>query len=327
MKGALSNNGLRSQAGTIHSDANGSGCGNSVFYGKATDGIIAYAAPKVGAPTTPDPLKPGQITSVAGTLGITSVDSANNVYGTSSLSGSGGQTAAGGRPLVSRSIVDYRYLAGVKSAMNGAQSSVFSSLNAGNAVANGYTEATCSSGNVASIPPLTSADKLFVDCSNTKSMPAINAGTVVFSGAVSPSGDLSLPNATHVYIFGATPALDIGNNTDVPDEHQERSTLPPATARTPRRSNRAVLFIKNGDIKQTAGTLRLCNTTVYMMGGQNDGCVPSYTPATCGRHGPAPTQSPCTSGTGNGQIVTTGGNIDWTAPNQYDQIDRRQRHP
>jgi Flp pilus assembly protein TadG len=319
VKGALSNNGLRSQAGTIHSDANGSACGTSVFYGKATDGIIAYAAPKVGAPTTPDPLKPGQITSVAGTLGITSVDSGNNVYGSSLLSGSGGQTAAGGRPLVSRSIVDYRYLAGVKSAMSGAQSSVFNSLNAGNAVANNYTKVTCSSGNVSSIPALTSADKLFVDCSNTKSMPATNAGTVVFSGAVSPSGILNLPSASHVYVFGATPALDIGNNTEFSMNTQNIDSATGNCTNT-QTSNRAVLFIKNGDIKQTAGTLRLCNTTVYMMGGQNDGCVPAYTPASADDTGPAPTQSPCSSGTGNGQIVTTGGNIDWTAPNQYDQI-------
>jgi hypothetical protein len=320
--GSISANGTRTQPGSIHSDANGSSCGNSVFYGKAADGIVAYAAPKIGAPTTPDPTKPGLISSVAATLGVSSVDSTTNVYGASVLSGASTHGAVIPRPLVSRSIVDSRYLSGVKNAINGAQSSVFGALTSSTYSSLGYQRVTCSGGGVVStLPALTSGDKLFVDCGNTKSIPTVNAGTVAFAGAVSPSADISLPNATHVYIFGATPGLDIGNGTSF-RMNNNTTTLDSVTGncKDGQSTQRAVLFVKSGDVKQTGGLLRLCNTTVYMMGGQNDGCVPSYNPATPDDIGPAPTQSPCTSGQGNGQISTTGGAIDWTAPNQYDEI-------
>ena len=46
VRGALSSNG-RAQPGTIHSDSDGTGCSSSVFDGKASDGIVTYAAPLV----------------------------------------------------------------------------------------------------------------------------------------------------------------------------------------------------------------------------------------------------------------------------------------
>jgi Flp pilus assembly protein TadG len=322
VKGALSQNGLRTQPGTIHSDSDGSGCSDAIFFGKATDGIIAYAAPKVGAPTTADPLRPGQITSVAAVAGVNSVDSATKVYGSTLLSGSGGQTTVSGRPLVSRSIADYRYLSGVRSAISGAQSNIFNFLNSSTATAaNGWSRVTCSgSGVVSTVPTLTSTGKLFVDCGNTKELPATNAGTVVFAGSVSPSATISLPQAHHVYVFGGSPAaIDISNNTQfsINGQNIDSATGKCTTGQT---NQRSVLFVKTGPVKQSAGTLRLCNTTVYMMGGKSDGCLPSYTPASADETGPAPTTVPCAGSAGDGQYTTTGGDIDWTAPNKWDQI-------
>jgi hypothetical protein len=77
--------------------------------------------------------------------------------------------------------------------------------------------------------------------------------------------------------------------------------------------SKGTFFVKTGSLAQSgSGTLRLCRTTAFLLGGQNDGCVPA-TPGT------APTATPCTGTMGTGQFTQTGGNIDWTAPNSLDQ--------
>jgi hypothetical protein len=87
-----------------------------------------------------------------------------------------------------------------------------------------------------------------------------------------------------------------------------------STAVTGSSTNKAVLFVKNGGIKQNGGTLQLCYTTLMLMGGGPTGCLPTT-------NGTAPNATPCPGATmGNGQISQTGGNIDWTAPNQYDRM-------
>ncbi len=56
----------------------------------------------------------------------------------------------------------------------------------------------------------------------------------------------------------------------------------------------------------------MCRTTVFMMGGQADGCVPAAT-------GTAPTSTPCTGPSmGTGQFTQNGGDIDWSAPDKLD---------
>lgn len=317
----------RTQAGTIHSDHSGSGCANQVLYGKASNGIIAYAAPKTTDITQADPTKPGRITSVAGTNGVTPSDDLNNVYGTSVLNGTTGpKTAAAPRSLVSRAPVDGRYIGAVRSAVSSAQSNVFGFLTAANAAANGYSVATCSSGNVSTLPAnLSTTHKLFVDCGTLKSLPSLvglGTTTVVMNGSVNPTGILSLPDADHVYIFGGIPALDIGNTAGF-SMHTNGNTTGTAnglgTCIDGNTSNKAVLFIKNGNLKQNGGFLQLCNTTAYLMGGQADGCVPTYTTYTPDA-APAPSPTPCSSAMGTGQLVQTGGSIDWTAPNKYDEM-------
>jgi Flp pilus assembly protein TadG len=325
--GARSSNG-RTQAGSIHSDSDGQGC-PTLFEGKASDGIVAFAAPNSTNPTVADATKPGQITSVAGSAGMTNVtDLASNVYSSAALNetgaGSAARTAPAGRGLVTRQLVDNRYLAGVTSAVTGAQSGVFGSVTSANAVSNGYKLVTCSgAGVVSALPALTVTDKLFVSCSNTKSIPRIDAGTVVFSGTVTPSADISMPQAHHIYIFGSSSnaiTLSTGGALRVHTDGNLTSASACSTAGTTSATNKAILFIKDGDIKQSgSGVLQMCNTTVIMMGGQANGCLPTVGYATA----PAPMAKPCTPSTGlpvtgSGQLSMNGGLVDWTAPNHYD---------
>jgi hypothetical protein len=329
--GAVSAGG-RTQPGSIHSDSDGSGCSGGIFQGKAGNGVVSYAAPTAGNPSVADSTKPGQITSVAGANGVsigTVRDSAANVYGSSALS----ETAAGtatkaeptGRGLVTRSLVDDRYLGlgpvatGVRSAVNNAQSTVFSTLTAGNAGTNGYKVVNSCNATAASLTALsiTSTSNVFVNCT----APAGYVGTapilgktVVFAGSVKPPNDavgVALPNADHVYVFGdpTKDAISLGNGSKL--SVHTAGNLSGATCSNAQTASKAIMMVRAGDIKQTGGTLQLCNTSVIMMGGQPNGCLPTTS-------GTAPSQTPCGGGTGDGQLSQTGGNVDWTAPNQYD---------
>ena len=334
VKGAVSTGG-KSQPGTIHADADGHACtggsNQNIFLGRSAGGVVAYAAPLVSNPSSPDPAKPGQISSFAGNNGVPVgspivSDGVSNVYGSGALDPSGApaatKTSPAGRDLVTRKPVDDRYLAGVTAAVTGAQSSVFGSVNAGNAGSSpfNYQVVHCSGSGVVSapLPPLTAADKLFVDCtSGLKSIPTVNAGTVVFNGPVKPSTAVSMPNATHVYIFGSSSDAMILNGSSSQFNMHTSGNLDGLghCKTTQSSSDKAVLFVKDGDIKESNNALlQLCYTTVYMMGGQSDGCLPTAGYATA----PAPTLSPCTLGFGTGQLSQTGGDVDWTAPNADD---------
>ena len=267
------------------------------------------------------------ITSVAGYNGrTTAYDSSANVYSSSALSGTGGGTPPTGRQLVTRKPVDDRYLAAVRSAVGNAQAVVFgTSLSAANAMsaAYGYKLATCSNGTV-QLPAggVTLTDKVYVDCPVVKSSPLIAARTVVFNGSIAPGNgeSVSLPNATKVYVYGPNgTALDVGgggsfkmHNTSLDASGYCSSLALP--------SSKAVLFVRNGNVNESnGGSLEMCNTTVIMMGGRADACLP--VPYADIASAPAPSQTPCSGvngGKGNGQFKQTGGNIDWTAPNTLD---------
>ena len=329
--GSVTQSGV-SQPGTIHADSDGQGCSGAVYYGKATDGIIAYAAPLSYAhQDQADPARPGQITSVAQQNGTTSYDSLSKVYGSSQVSGSGGATAPTGRTLVTRKPVDDRYLTAARTAIAGAQSTVFGAspaLTPGNAETTyGYKTATCNAnGTVSLSSPVGAGDSLYVDCPTVKSAPTLLAQTVVFNGTVAPGqgNTISLPNATHVYIFGGGGhALDLTGNGSAFEMHNTAPYLDTSsgTCSNDTTSGKATLFIDSGDLNESnGGTLQMCNTTVFMMGGQPDGCLPA--PYADIASAPAPSQTVCGGGLGNGQIKQTGGNVDWTAPNELaDTLD------
>lgn len=339
VRGSISSDGTKAQPGSIHADSDGTSCSTNVFMGKATDGIVTYAAPLVGNPSQPDPTKPGHITSVAGGNGVsigTVRDAAANVYGSAAIDESGSSVAAktdpSGRGLVTRRLVDERYLGlpsstsptttGVTAAINTANSTVFS-LTATTAPAAGWTVLT---GCTPTIPgTITAASKVYVDCTANGGYKgaSIPAGTVYFAGKVAPTGTLSLPNAHHVYVGGSSSdAIILGNGNTLSVHTAGNLTGSTCSnAFTGSSTNKAIVFVKDGGIKESGGLLQLCNTTMILMGGSGSGCLPTTT-------GTAPTATPCGgSNMGSGQISQTGGGVDWTAPNQYDVMNLPNGEP
>lgn len=326
--GAISNNvPPRSQAGTIHSDSDGQGCANNqnIFTGQSNNGIVAYAAPMIGNTSQPDPTKPGQISAWAvqnGVSGTTVRDSNSRVCGSTGLASSGSCPGVDvlGRVQMYRKIVDGRYLSAVTGAVADASSSISAApgysqlancnpsqadINALNLNSGSFLEVTCPTGN-----------GIFSNSSDV----SIPAGTIVFGGAINPSAKLSLPNATHVYIVGSSSAAlkltggTFSMHTSAPDGTSNLASgkcSPSPTGGT----DKAVLVIANGDVTQSnGGKVQLCYTTLIMMGGRSDACLPSDATSTAP---PNPT-TPCGGGSGTGQLTQTGGDVDWTAPNRYD---------
>lgn len=335
VRGAMSTNGL-TQPGTIHSDSDGEGgctggSNQNVFLGKGSAGIVAYAAPQAINPLMPDPSKPGQITSVAGanSKALNYVrDLLANVYSSAALNeataGSATKTDPIGRNLITRGPVDDRYLAGVRTAI-GQANAVFTTVNPLTAITQGFIKLVgCKPSQLTlNLLNLTAASRLYIDCTTNAGFVGdgtdltINAGTVIFNGAVAPGATLSLPNASKVYINGTgSDSLVLGGAGSKFRMHTSGNT-DPVTGRcsSQRSSSRAVLFVQAGDVKESSSTnlLQLCKTTVFMMGGRTDGCLPTYTDVA-----PAPSGTPCGGGLGTGQFTQNGGDIDWTAPDQYD---------
>jgi hypothetical protein len=341
--GAYSTSSGITQPGTIHADTDGTACtggsNQNIFLGLQNDGIVAYAAPLLGNPSSPDPTKPGMITSVAAANGVATGiirDGLAYVHGSSTLNSAatgGTQYDVAGRQLVTRSLIDQRY--GVGSAtptgvpLAVSQANAVFTAGASGAPA-GWTKFPAS---VNACKPtqaqinaltLTASSKLYVDCTTNSGFQGdgsnaltLNAGTIYFNGVVSPSGSLSLANATKVYIADQASrsdavTLSTGATFGV---NNATSNLNSGLCSSGQKSSKATLFIRTGDFKETGGTLQLCRTTVFMMGGSSTGCLPTTA-------GTAPTSSPCpgiNSGLGTGQFTQTGGNIDWTAPDTLDQ--------
>jgi len=326
--GALSTNGL-SQPGTIHADTDAAGgctggSNSNTYLGTGSNGIVAYAAPTVGSPLVPDPTKPGSITSYAASIGKSGgyiYDSLNNVYGSSALSSGGTKSPVTGRGLITRKPVDDRYKAGVQAAIT----------NANGVFANAATTYTKFPGPVNACKPtqaqvnalaLTSASNLYIDCNGKfvgdNAGLVIPAGRVFFRGWVNPAGSLSMPNADHVYIQNTgsnTDAISLGTGATFQMDNKV-ANLSGGRCSNGQNTNKAIMFIKTGDIKQSGtSSLQMCRTTVIMMGGSTTGCVPTSS------SGPNPAVNPCpgiNGGLGTGQFTQTGGDIDWTAPDQYD---------
>lgn len=320
--------GMVNQPGSIHADTNASDCPSGqyappVFLGKATDGIVAYAAPDLSVP--------GIITSVAGlTFPATTVrDSLINVYGSTLASGSGGQTEPTGRAIVTRKLVDERYLGGVTAAVTGARIGIFdpsTGVTATNAASKGYIRVNDCDPSAALLTGLgvTPLSKVYVDCTGNpgfKGTAPIVAQEVIFNGQIASSANVSVPYAQRVYVFGTgADAIDAStgfsmNTAGNLAANPSYPTGPLNICKSTTNASKAMLFVNDGGIKATGGLLQLCNTTVIMLNGQPNACLP-----TVGTVAP-PTSSPCSSGAGNGRFKIAGtATQDWTAPNQYDDM-------
>lgn len=322
--GAVGSNGI-SSPGTIHADNDGTGCtggsNSNIYIGAQNDAIVAYAAPLISNPTSPDPAKPGYVSSVATANGAaTNVvrDNLNYVYGSSALNSGGTKNEVAGRTIVTRTLADDRYFTGVKAAITGSAAIFGASTPA--SVGFNKTLNNCTP-TQADVSGINSTDKLWITCNaNSGFNPGnltINAQAVYFSGTVNPTGTLSMPNATKVYVANSgnkTNAININASSTSFEMNSAAANLTGGLCDASVSATKSIgtLFIKTGNIMEANGaTLRLCRTTAFMLGGQANGCVPATS-------GTAPTNTPCSGTLGTGQINQTGGNIDWTAPNTLD---------
>ena len=334
VKGAISSSG-RSQPGTIHADTDGSSCsggsGANIFDGRFPAGIVAYAAPLSSSPSTADPTKPGTITSYAASLGKSGSilrDANTNVCGSYALYTAFSSTACNGTKtdvtpggLVTRTAIDNRYLTGINAIVSAA--APIWSLTATNAASYGYTVMGCTD------TPPPAAAKVFVNCATFKEAAtfATSTTTVVFNGVVNPQNGatIALPAATKVYIFGQAggSAISLGGGTGGTfSMHTAGNTTSGVCTNTPTgpdpgglSADKAVVVVKSGQLNESAsGALQLCYTTMVMMGNGANACLTNLPTEEAN----GPTTTPCSTGAGDGQINQQGGNVDWTAPNQYD---------
>lgn len=311
--------GTATTPGSIHADtyaSDGSSCGTSngkqVFQGKQAGGIVAYGSTDGVA---------GMITSVASAAGVAAgivSDGIANVYGTTAAdeNSAGSGTGPVGRSQVTRKPVDERYLSGVRSAVGNPQPTTF---------ARTITSCAPTAAQLvtirASLLTLSGADAVRFDCSGgdrglamgTQADPVIvPAGTVVIDGWVK-GGGLDLSAATSVYVnqkASSGSAIKLGTGNTLCVRAPTCTAAPINQCSTTPTGARSRLFVRTGTLEQSGGLLRLCNTTVYMLGGPSDGCLPSSP-------GTAPTSTPCSGASGDGQLKINGGVTDWTAPSQY----------
>lgn len=336
--GAVGHNGL-TQPGSIHADS-GSCSSGSVYLGRFNPGIVSYAAPVATCPTpttctataTADTSKPGSITSYLASLGTSGTairDSLSNVCGSTAVDNlasppqctpTSSEVSPGGR--VTRRSVDLRYLTGVKSVLSAANTDTsLWGLTAATAPAAGYSVMGCTD-----TPPAVA--KVFVNCATFKANATFDTATrtVIFSGVINPNNTntVSLPAATHVYIFGQVGGHAInlgGGQTSSLKIHTQSNTTSgvcnsSSTGPDPGvDTNKAVVVIKSGDINEgNGGLLQMCYTTMVMMGSGSNACLTNVP----NEETNGPTSTPCSTGAGDGQINQQGGSVDWTAPNQYD---------
>jgi hypothetical protein len=305
--------GTVSQPGTIHADSDGSACrsNETIFAGSIDDGIVAYAKP--------DLTDHGYISSYAARLGVAQTvvaDGLNRVYGSAAANelGAGAATKypVSSLGLITRKLVDDRYLPGLRTQVTSAGSKFTTITSAATATANGYVVLnSCTGNNQAEINALDATKPLYVDCTPYKGTGSIPNRTVFFKGMIGSQATTLMPNATTVYIVGGA-----GDSVDVSGGFQMHHHGASSCPNTPQNES-AKLYVRAGNIKNNNAAFRACNTVVVMLGGQNDACLP-----TAGTVQP-PTATPCSGGTGSGQLKLGGGGsgatvIDWTAPNQYD---------
>jgi hypothetical protein len=301
--GRIEVNGYANLPGIIHvdSDGTGSGCNKPIIDGKNPG-------------TCPDPVTPphtcGGIVAYGSTDG--SKEGIISVSATSNTSDGIPRVFAGPYPgtdpiyrdLVTRSLPDSIYLSGVTQAVQNAQP-FFTAAAAGTAPVT--TPAFTTVGCNPSSP--VSATLVFVKCANfNNAVTFTNATTVIFTGMIT-ANNLRLPKATRVYVVGGTSPAGLANSSGFAMNDGGAGSCPS----TVNPAGRAQLFIENGNFTAAgSSSLVMCNTTLIMMGGRTDACVPTTTPTY--------TSTPCpgvNAGLGNGQLSFSGGaTIDWTAPNQ-----------
>lgn len=294
--GTIDVQGYGDNPGMIHADSDGTGanCNKAVMVGAKAGGIVAHESPNTGAS--------GQLSTVATSNqsdGIPNVYAAPYPPGTNPIS----------RDLVTRKVLDDVYLGGVTQAVSNAQQ-YFDAAVAGAPPNDGntWTQKGCPNNDT------WTAQYVFINCSDlNKNLSLPNAKMVVFSGRVDPD-IITMPVASRVYVYGATTpaAISVGTQFSMNDQGGGCPTT------WDNSKQRAQLIVHTGPLKSNGGLFRACNTTVILMGGSDNGCLPSSSP-TYAQNGQVCPSISAPTGPGTG-LLSLGGNtnIDWTAPDLDD---------
>ena len=310
--------GVNGAAGNIHVDSNGSGSGCSTT-ATIFDVDGNTSAPKIiaGRGTLPDGTGvPGVISSVSMNGGpgaqptFTAVAPAEtcaqvqvtDCTATSPVTGA----APVGRALVGRGVVDARYRTHAIALRNDAISRFAWTVN--DATANGFSNVGC-----APTSPVTAA-RVWINCNGN----AFNASNIQFSSTVTEvvingylnftgSGTLRIDSPTKVFIRGRVGGnargVDIGQNNTLAINHNGAATCEARYAQAP--TARTQVVVGSGSFTQTAGELRMCQSTLFLL--DTTGTPSCPIPIS---DGAAPYSNGC-----SGSITVNGGNVDWTAPN------------
>lgn len=299
-EGRIDVSGADDNPGMIHVDSSGNGsfCNKPVIVGKNPGTCPGALCGGIVAHESVDGSAAGVITT----------------YATSNTSDGNPRVFAGPYPgadpthreRVTRKIVDDVYLAHVKAAVDDA-------ANEFTAAASGVPPSGYVSYNDCSSDGTSNATLVFVTCSNLKKALNLPAATdVIFAGRIS-SPDLRMPKATRVYVAGAAPTAINAGNFAMNDYGTSCSLAADDTNDAGDPIVRARLFVRTGALKVSGSNdFRACNTSIILMGGDDDACLPSLAPYVA-----TYTDTPCPGGsTGNGFIDFGGtGEIEWTAPN------------
>lgn len=297
--GIIDVTGYKTNPGLIHADSDGplnggAGCNKSVLLGSKANGIVAHEAPLTG--------EQGQISTVASSQ---QSDGIPNVY-----AGPAPGTNPTTSGLVTREVLDTVYLDHVRSAVSAAVPLIKATTPPA-----GFIAKPCPNNDT------WTETKVFINCPGgvNKDVSLPNATDVIFTGQV--AGDkVSMPKATRVYVYGAANPAGMTVGTTFEMNNGTAGTACPTTWDAS--AQRARLFLRTGDLKANGGTFRACNTTVVIMGGHDNACLPTTTPTyfQTGNVCPGPS-----SGSGG---LSLGGNteVDWTAPNVVDD-DLPNDHP
>ncbi len=305
--------------GMIHVDSlgNGSDCtSNKILNGNHPNGIVAEQA-ETGSPVADAILSVRALSRTPGAVPGNASDPYPDVIAQPSP-----PNEPTGRGLITRSPVDNRWLNGVRTVVNGAAANWLTPPAASpGAVA---WETNCTGGSGPSNAATLTAPVVVFDCADAgKNYPDVTlaANKVIFRQGLWISSNFKMPNASEVYVGGVPggAAISVKNNASFQMHTAGRTVSPPLGFSHPlctdaNTSGRGKLVIGAGNIEMSASTahMQMCNTTTVMMGNQTDGCLPASTPT-------PPTTNLCDS-----FINVTGGDLDWTAPDELDAIPAGQ---
>lgn len=329
--------------GAIHSDSlgNGANCNDKIFSVNGSVPPPRIISEKATLPGVNGLVASGQVSAVA----MTSAAGADPTKASDGVSrvcaqkdpGDCGSPSTGldpqGRDLVGRVVADERYLEPIQDLRSRAVTR-FAITTSAQARTAGYTPYDCNDPgpfeiDLAVAPP---GYGIWIDCpTGSKTFDgkdkifgaSLDGKEIIIKGDLTISGSsntLRFNEPAGVYVSGASAnAVSVGSNdflvndggtTDGSSGTSDGFVCDDSGDLRP--SKRTEFVIGNGRITATGGTLRLCQTTVYLM--DDSGGTGCPLPVSVTSPGIAPYGNDC-----KGNVSAAGGaKIDWTAPNQDD---------